>query len=159
MLGGDAPDVRRLVRQTAELDELRALRDESRRLVLELEARYRGETAIASLKIRHNNVLGYYVETTAAHIEKLTAGGGFIHRQTMANAARFTTVELGELERRARSADPAFVAQKGETIDAQAKRLDRASQTLVFAYQQVRDDDERGQKLTELTALLTKLRQ
>ncbi len=87
-----------------ELDELRALRDESRRLVLELEARYRNETAIASLKIRHNNVLGYYVETTATHLDKLTAGGGFIHRQTMANAARFTTVELGELERRIASA-------------------------------------------------------
>jgi DNA mismatch repair protein MutS len=87
-----------------ELDELRALRDESRRLVLELEARYRSETGIASLKIRHNNVLGYYVETTATHLEKLTAGNGFIHRQTMANAARFTTVELGELERRIASA-------------------------------------------------------
>ena len=56
----------------AGLDELRSLRDESRRLVLELEARYRGETGITSLKIRHNNVLGYYVETTATHLEKLT---------------------------------------------------------------------------------------
>jgi len=87
-----------------ELDELRALRDESRRLVMELEARYRSETAIASLKIRHNNVLGYYVETTATHLEKLTGNGGFIHRQTMANAARFTTVELGGLEQKIASA-------------------------------------------------------
>jgi DNA mismatch repair protein MutS len=83
-----------------ELDELRALRDESRRLILELEQRYRGETGIPSLKIRHNNVLGYYVESTAVHLEKLTQESGFIHRQTMANATRFTTVELGELERR-----------------------------------------------------------
>jgi len=87
-----------------ELDELRALRDESRRLVLDLETRYRGETGIASLKIRHNNLLGYYLETTSAHLEKLTRGGGFIHRQTMANAARFTTVELSELEQRIASA-------------------------------------------------------
>jgi DNA mismatch repair protein MutS len=86
------------------LDELRGLRDESRRLVMELEARYRGETAIASLKIRHNNVLGYYVETTATHLDKLTGNGGFIHRQTMANAARFTTVELGGLEQKIASA-------------------------------------------------------
>src|SRR5579872_113035 len=86
------------------LDELRALRDESRRLVLDLEARYRSETGIASLKIRHNNLLGYYLETTAAHLEKLTRGNGFIHRQTMANAARFTTVELSELEQRIASA-------------------------------------------------------
>ena len=88
----------------AALDELRALRDESRRLVLDLEARYRGETGIASLKIRHNNLLGYYLETTSAHLEKLTREGGFIHRQTMANAARFTTVELSELEQRIASA-------------------------------------------------------
>ncbi len=54
-----------------ELDELRTLRDESRRLIVELEARYRGETGISSLKIRHNNVLGYYVEATATHADKL----------------------------------------------------------------------------------------
>ncbi len=94
------------------LDELRSLRDESRRLVLELEQRYRGETGISSLKIRHNNVLGYYVESTAIHLEKLTRGSGFIHRQTMANAARFTTVELGELERRiATAADKALALE------------------------------------------------
>jgi len=86
------------------LDELRALRDESRRLILELEQRYREETSVPSLKIRHNNVLGYYVESTAVHLEKLSKAAGFIHRQTMANATRFTTLELGELERRIASA-------------------------------------------------------
>ena len=96
----------------AALDELRGLRDESRRLILELEQRYRGETGITSLKIRHNNVLGYYVESTAVHLEKLTREGGFIHRQTMANATRFTTVELGELERRiATAADRALALE------------------------------------------------
>ncbi|HEX4570793.1 MAG TPA: DNA mismatch repair protein MutS [Dongiaceae bacterium] len=94
------------------LDELRGLRDESRRLILELEQRYRGETGISSLKIRHNNVLGYYIESTAVHLEKLTREGGFIHRQTMANATRFTTVELGELERRiATAADKALALE------------------------------------------------
>jgi len=94
------------------LDELRSLRDESRRLVLELEQRYRGETGISSLKIRHNNVLGYYVESTAIHLEKLSKSAGFIHRQTMANATRFTTVELGELERRiATAADKALALE------------------------------------------------
>jgi DNA mismatch repair protein MutS len=96
----------------AALDELRGLRDESRRLIAELETRYRAETGIASLKIRHNNVLGYYLETTATHLEKLTAGGGFIHRQTLASAARFTTIELGELERRiATAADKALALE------------------------------------------------
>ena len=84
---------------SADLDELRGLRDESRRLIAALQARYAEETGIASLKIRHNNVLGYYVEVTAANFDK-----PFIHRQSMANARRFSTVELGELERKIASA-------------------------------------------------------
>ena len=87
-----------------DLDELRLLRDESRKLIAGLQARYQEETAIASLKIRHNNVLGYYIEVTANHAEKMIGKPGFIHRQTMANAARFSTVELGELESKLSSA-------------------------------------------------------
>ena len=91
-----------------ELDELRQLRDESRRTIAALQARYAEETGVASLKIRHNNVLGYYVEVTAAQAAKLRER--FIHRQTMANAMRFTTVELGELENRIASAADRAVA-------------------------------------------------
>jgi len=78
-----------------ELDDLRRLRDDSRRLIAQLEARYRKETGIGALKIRHNNVLGYFVEVTPIHAEKL--GEVFIHRQTLANAVRFSTVELADL--------------------------------------------------------------
>jgi len=100
----------------AELDEQIKLRDESRRLVATLEARHREETATPSLKIRHNNVLGWFIEVTATHAEKLMAktgtNGPFIHRQTMANAVRFTTAELGELEERiARAAERALVIE------------------------------------------------
>ncbi len=87
-----------------DLDQLRLLRDESRKLIAGLQARYQAETGIASLKIRHNNVLGYYIEATATHAEKIIGKPGFIHRQTMVNAARFTTVELGELESKLSSA-------------------------------------------------------
>jgi DNA mismatch repair protein MutS len=87
-----------------DLDELRLLRDESRKLIAALQTRYQAETGIPSLKIRHNNVLGYYIEATATHAEKILGKPGFIHRQTMANAARFTTVELGELESKLSSA-------------------------------------------------------
>jgi DNA mismatch repair protein MutS len=79
------------------LDELRQLRDESRRLIANLEARYRKETGIGSLKVRHNNVLGYFVEVTPIHADKL--GEEFIHRQTLAGAVRYSTVELAELAR------------------------------------------------------------
>ncbi|MBO6560499.1 MAG: DNA mismatch repair protein MutS [Nisaea sp.] len=82
-----------------ELDRLRTMRDESRRLIAGLQARYVTETGVSALKIKHNNVLGYFIEVTAAHGEKLLGREDFIHRQTMANAVRFTTVELGELER------------------------------------------------------------
>ncbi|BBK34810.1 DNA mismatch repair protein MutS [Stella humosa] len=100
-----------------DLDALRALRDDSRRMIAGLQARYAGETGIASLKIRHNNVLGYYVETTATHADKLRPADGFIHRQTMASAMRFTTVELGELESRIASAADRALALELEIFD------------------------------------------
>jgi DNA mismatch repair protein MutS len=80
------------------LDELRALRDDGRKHVAALQARYAQATGIASLKLRHNNMLGYYVEVNAQAGEKLRTDTGFIHRQTMAGAVRFTTPELSELE-------------------------------------------------------------
>ena len=80
------------------LDEFRMLRDESKRLIAGLETRYQQETGINTLKIRYNNVLGYYAEITPLHQKKITEN--FIHRQSLANALRYTTAELGELERK-----------------------------------------------------------
>jgi DNA mismatch repair protein MutS len=86
---------------SAELDELRQLRDESRQVVAAMQARYAEETGVRALKIRYNNVLGYFIEVTAGQAGPLTqAGGRFIHRQTLANAMRFTTAELAEIESR-----------------------------------------------------------
>jgi DNA mismatch repair protein MutS len=91
----------------AALDETRRLRDESRRVVAALQARYADDSGIKALKIRHNNVLGYFVEVTAQHGDKLLAAplnATFIHRQTLAGQVRFTTTELGELEAKIASA-------------------------------------------------------
>ncbi len=91
----------------ADLDATRALRDESRRVVAALERRYAEETGIRSLKIRHNAVLGYFVEVTAQNADRLREpafAATFVHRQTMAGAVRFTSVELGDLESRIASA-------------------------------------------------------
>ncbi|WP_127901353.1 DNA mismatch repair protein MutS [Solirhodobacter olei] len=85
----------------AELDETRALRDEGRGVVARMQAEYAAETGVGSLKIKHNNVLGYFIETTAVHAEKMLSpplSEKFIHRQTTANQVRFTTLELSELE-------------------------------------------------------------
>ncbi len=91
----------------ATLDDTRALRDESRRVVAALQARYADSTGVRGLKIRHNNVLGYFVEVTAQHGDKLLAAphnATFIHRQTLAGQIRFTSTELGELEAKIASA-------------------------------------------------------
>jgi len=85
-----------------ELDQLRELRDDSRRAIAQLQARYAEASGVASLRIRHNNVIGYYVEVSAANAGKL--GVDFMHRQTMAGAMRYTTVELSELESKIASA-------------------------------------------------------
>jgi DNA mismatch repair protein MutS len=89
------------------LDEARALRDESRRVVAELQARYAEETGARQLKIKHNNFLGYFIETPQAQGEALLKAphaATFIHRQTMAGAMRFTTNALIDLEARIASA-------------------------------------------------------
>lgn len=83
----------------AALDDARKLRDEGRGVIAGLQADYAADTNINSLKIKHNNVLGYFIETTATHADKMLANSErYIHRQTTANAVRFTTVELSELE-------------------------------------------------------------
>ncbi len=90
-----------------DLDEHRRLRDGSRQVIAGLQTTYADATGVKSLKVRHNNVLGYFVEVTALHAPTLTKPPHvetFIHRQTMANAVRFSTPELAELEARITSA-------------------------------------------------------
>jgi len=122
-----------------DLDEWRGLRDESRRMMAALQARYVEETGVQSLKIRHNNVLGYYIEVTPTHASKLDygAGGRFIHRQTMANAMRFTTIELSEIETRIGQAGDKALALElalfedlvGEAV-GRAEEIQRAASAL-----------------------------
>ncbi len=86
-----------------ELDGARELRDRGRGIIASMQAGFVTDTGISSLKIKHNNVLGYFIETTSTHAEKMLSAPlseRFIHRQTTANAVRFTTVELSELETR-----------------------------------------------------------
>ena len=112
------------------LDEARALRDESRRVIAALQGRYADLTGVKSLKIRHNNVLGYFVDVTAQHGEKLLAAplnATFIHRQTLAGQVRFTTTELGALEAKIASAADRALALELEIFDALGARVTAAS--------------------------------
>ncbi|KAA5603976.1 DNA mismatch repair protein MutS [Roseospira marina] len=112
----------------AGLDELRTLHDESRRLIAVLQARLVSETGINALKIKHNNVIGYFVEVPSRHADRLMApDSGYIHRQTMANAARFTTVELSDLENKLRGAgDKALAVEQELFADLVAEVTARA---------------------------------
>jgi DNA mismatch repair protein MutS len=79
------------------LDELRQTGGEGRRAIAALEARYRQQTGVTTLKIRHNNVLGFHIEVPARNADKLMAAeSGFTHRQTMAGAVRFNAPDLHE---------------------------------------------------------------
>ena len=91
----------------ANLDEFRALRDESRRVIAELQGRYAQEAETRQLKIKHNNFLGFFIEVPQALGERLLRppfDTTYIHRQTMADAMRFSTRDLAELESRIASA-------------------------------------------------------
>ena len=90
-----------------DLDEARNLRDDSRKVMAALEAQYIEQTGIKTLKVRHNNVIGYFLEVTQVNSKALLEpplSETFHHKQTMANAVRFTTVELTEIEGRIASA-------------------------------------------------------
>ncbi|MFP4270272.1 MAG: DNA mismatch repair protein MutS, partial [Alphaproteobacteria bacterium] len=99
-----------------ELDAARSLRDEGRRHIAAMEAELRAETALASLKVRHNHVLGFFVEVPAQHAAKLP--DRFVRRQGLANAARFATPELTDLELRLNEADARAKAREQEILDA-----------------------------------------
>ena len=123
-----------------ELDHERTLRDESRRLTQALGRRYAEATGVRTLKVRHNNVLGYFVEVATAHADRLSAGPHaetFVHRQSLASAVRYTTVELGELESRiGRAAERALALELelfedlvGE-VAARAAEVGRAAEAI-----------------------------
>lgn len=120
---------------TEGLDHLRGLRDDAKRLIAQLQAKYREHTDINLLKISYNNVLGYFIEVPARHADRMMVkdsdnANPYIHRQTLANNARFTTLELSELERDIASAgekslalEQQFFAQFVAEISAQSESL------------------------------------
>jgi DNA mismatch repair protein MutS len=122
----------------AALDEARALRDESRRVIAAMQARYAEETGVRTLRIRHNNVLGYFIEVTAQHGEKLLSpplNARFIHRQTLAGQVRFSTSELGELEAR-------IVSAADRALGLELEIFERLAETVTAAVDAIKDTAE-----------------
>ncbi|MFD1702859.1 DNA mismatch repair protein MutS [Methylopila henanensis] len=109
-----------------ELDEARSLRDESRKVIAQLQAGYADATDVRTLRIKHNNVLGYFIEVPQQHGERLLKAPHaetFVHRQTMAGAMRFTTTELGDLERRIGEAGDTALKLELELFETLAARV------------------------------------
>ncbi len=137
----DAPHLRRdggFIREgySDALDEARRLRDDSRKIMAELEARYVADTGIKTLKVRHNNILGFYVEVTQLNAKPLLSpplDETFRHRQTMANAVRFTTVELIEIEGRIASASDRALNLEQEIFADLVARIMAADTSLAAA--------------------------
>lgn len=86
------------------LDEVRNLKKDSHQVILELQSKYAEQTGISNLKIKYNNVIGYFIEVQSKFAADMLEKPEFIHRQSVLNAARFTTVELTELENQIRGA-------------------------------------------------------
>ncbi len=124
----------------AELDAARDLRDRSRQVIAGLQQTYQEQTGVGALKVKHNAVLGYFVETPATHARKMMAeplDRTFIHRQTNANAVRFTTTELSDLEVRiTRAAEQTSALERAvfeglaANVLAQADPIRRAAEGL-----------------------------
>ena len=140
----------------AALDETRNLRDASRLVVAAMQARYADDTGVKGLKIRHNNVLGYFVEVTAQHGDKLMSpplNATFIHRQTLAGQTRFTTSELGEIEAKIANAGDRALGLELEIFerlsrdgDGSQRRSARRSACLCAARRRDRAGKTRGRR-------------
>jgi len=116
----------------AELDELRGLGTRGRQTIAAMEERERRRTGIASLKVRYNQVFGYYIEISKTNLH--LAPADFERKQTLVNAERFTTPELKDYERKVLEADERILEieqrlfQEVRTqIGAQAQRLRRTA--------------------------------
>ncbi|WP_375464690.1 DNA mismatch repair protein MutS [uncultured Methylobacterium sp.] len=109
----------------AEIDEARLLGSDSRKVVAALQARYAEETGCRTLRIKHNGLLGYFIEVPQSVGEACLKGlmRDFVHRQTMVDAMRFTSVELGELETRISGAADRSLALEAAVFEALAARV------------------------------------
>jgi DNA mismatch repair protein MutS len=110
----------------AGLDELLRLRDDSRRIVAGLQASYAKLAGVPTLKIKHNNVLGYFIEVTPKYADAMLAAredSPFIHRQTLVSGVRFTTTELAELDAKISGAGDKALALEVEIFAEFTARL------------------------------------
>jgi len=118
---------------SCELDELIRYSDHSQQLLVEMEQKEKQQTGIHSLKIRYNNVFGYYIEVTKTHTDKVP--DHYKRKQTLANAERYLTQELQELEDKILSARSRRVKLEEEIFaDLRQSLLSKSAQLLNLAH-------------------------
>ena len=118
------------------LDALRAISGNARRAIAALEAKYRSDTGIAALKVKHNGVLGYFIEVPARHADPLMAPGSqFTHRQTMAGAVRFNALALHEEASRIAQAGGHALAAEEAHFEELCERAVAARQAIAVTAQ------------------------
>lgn len=99
------------------LDEIRRVKNNSQQIILQLQEKYAAATDIPNLKIKYNNLIGYFVEVPAKFATRMLENKDFIHRQSVLNAVRFTTVELTEIENEIRGAGEKLLATELELFN------------------------------------------
>lgn len=115
----------------ADLDEYRRLRDESKRVIAAMETQLKTDTGIPSLKIKQNNVLGYFIEITQIHEKKVPAD--FIHRQGLAGSLRYSTTELNSIARKIEDAAEKTLQLELMVFDELRTQILGASEAIVAA--------------------------
>ncbi|MEL8054909.1 MAG: DNA mismatch repair protein MutS [Pseudomonadota bacterium] len=118
------------------LDEARTLRSDSRKIIAELQARYAKQTDITALKIKFNNVLGYFIDVPARYGDPMMTAPlneTFIHRQTLASNVRFSTAELSELAGKISRAEDIAKGRELAIFDTFCHRVEQVSAPLSAA--------------------------
>ena len=122
----------------AALDEARVLKADSRQIIAELQTKYADQTGINALKIKFNNVLGYFIDIPARHADPLMQAPlaeTFIHRQTLASNVRFSTSELSELAGKISRADDIAKGRELAVFEAFCQRVEQLTELLSSAAQ------------------------
>lgn len=109
------------------LDEIKHIKNDSHKMLADMQARYAADTGISQLKIKYNNVIGYFIETPSKFAAEMLENKTFIHRQSVLNAIRFTTVELTELENKIRGAEDKALAMEIELFNQMVDDVIRLS--------------------------------
>lgn len=118
---------------SATLDEFKALKNDSHKMILGLQEKYMAQTGILHLKIKYNNIVGYFVEIPVKNAPSVMEDKTFIFRQSVLNASRFTTIELTELEDKIRGAGDKALATELRLYDELTDAVKAASDDIIKA--------------------------